>query len=304
MRHIILIITTMYLLASCTMREASLSYNSTGDSLTLSVAVMPTADCLPVYYAERMGLFDSLGVNVRLITYLSQMDIDTALANGHAQLGHSNLARMEITRRKGIDTLNAVAELHERLFLITARTKRIKTLAQLKGRMVAIDRFDNSDYWSDRITELAGLELTDIYRPQVNDIQLRTAMLTSQLVDAALLPEPYATEARMDGHQLIYETPDSVAGFNCFATPQWVENDTLRKGQVRLFLDTYIRATKELNGNPNADTLRAILRTQYDLTDDIIDTLRLPKLRQPTPPSEANRQRAADWVAERLKSQR
>ncbi len=303
MRHAFAwIIPIICTLASCTAREAGVSASGE-DSLALHVAVLPTMDCLPAYYAGRMGMFDSLGVDVRLMTFASQMDIDTALVRGHVQMGHENLARMEMMERKGVDTLTAVAELHEQLFLLTARARRIKTLVQLKGRMVAVDRFDNADYWSDILMEMAGLEQTDIYRPQVNDLQVRRQMLTSQLVDAALLPEPYATEARVMGHQQVMKTPDSIAGFNCFATTRQTEGDSALSRKVRLFLDAYRLAAKELR-HPNADTLRAILSAQYGMTDEMIDTFCLPKIKQPTEPTEENRQRAAEWVTKRLESQR
>ncbi len=300
MRHLAWIIAIIPLLASCAKRGAKLSDSDMLEEQPLQVAVMPTLDCLPVYYADRMGLFDSTGVKVTLTEYLSQMDIDTALLRRRTQMGHCSLTRLEIMERRDSDTLRVVGEMAEKLYLLTARNKRIRNLKQMKGNMLAIDRFSNADYWSDRITELGDMELTDIYRPQVNDIQLRTLMLTTHLVDAALLPEPYATQARMAGELQIFKTPDSVSGFNCFAALPIPETDSLSQRQEKLFVKAYARAVKELNTKPDADSLRAILSENYGLTDDIIDTLRLPKLKPMTEPSEENRKTASDWITQRF----
>ncbi len=294
-------------LASCIKREAKLipADNVPNDTLPLTVAILPSLDCLPVYYAQSMGLFDSLGVDIDLREYLSQMDIDTALLRRQVSFGHTNLARLEEMERRDSDTLRVVAEMKEKLFLVTARKRRIRNLSQLKGCMIALDRHDNSDYWSDRITEQAGLELSDIYRPQVNDLRLRTDMLLGALVDAALLPEPYATEARVEGNPEVFATPDSVPGFNCFVITDAPDTartkaERIREGQVSLFLRAYDEAVGLLNKQPNADTLRAILTRHYGLNDNVIDTLRLPKLPLLRKPSEENRRKAAQWMTDRL----
>ena len=68
--------------------------DSTGiDTTVLRVAVMPAMSCLPVYYAERSGLADSLGLEMELLRYQAQMDIDTAIINGHVDVAFTDLIR-------------------------------------------------------------------------------------------------------------------------------------------------------------------------------------------------------------------
>ncbi len=301
MKHIIAITLLFIMMASCSRRGANLSNVEGEDSLQLRVAVVPTMDCLPVYYAKHMGIFDSLHLDVALSHYTSQMDLDTAFASGHIELGHSSIPRLEVMQRKGVDSLYVMAEIPEQLFLVTARTKRVKTLRQLKDRMVGLERFSNSDWWSDRLTELGGMEQTDIYRPQFNDAMLRTTMVVNQLIDAALVPEPYATVAVLKGNKLIFSTPDSIDGFNCFAMPRPIAADSLKRKQNDLFMESYERAVMELNNEPNMDSLRVIFKTYYGLTDEVIDSLQLPELRHLKEPSEENRRNAAKWVTDRLK---
>lgn len=50
-------------MASCNKKQEALPYvgNADGaDSTALNVAVLPTLSCLPVYYAQRMGMFSRL----------------------------------------------------------------------------------------------------------------------------------------------------------------------------------------------------------------------------------------------------
>ena len=52
------------------------------DSAALKIAVMPTLDCLPIYVAADLRLFDTLGVDIRPKLYRAQMDCDEAMRAG------------------------------------------------------------------------------------------------------------------------------------------------------------------------------------------------------------------------------
>ena len=49
------------------------------DSLALKVGVAQTINCLPAFVAQDEGIFDSLGVDVRLRHYTSMLDCDVSL---------------------------------------------------------------------------------------------------------------------------------------------------------------------------------------------------------------------------------
>lgn len=49
------------------------------DSLALKVGVSQRIDCLPAFVALDEGIFDSLGVDVKLVHYTSQLDCDKSL---------------------------------------------------------------------------------------------------------------------------------------------------------------------------------------------------------------------------------
>ncbi len=82
-------------LAACTQKapEISPEEEARRDSLALQVAVMPTTDCLPLYLAAECGIADSLGLDMRLRTYMAQMDVDTALQKGRVTVAYSDLIR-------------------------------------------------------------------------------------------------------------------------------------------------------------------------------------------------------------------
>ena len=71
------------------------------DSTALHVALVPTMDNLPLYYAKETGIYDSLGLNIELLTYSSAMDCDTAFTNGEADGVVSDIVKANLWRSRG-----------------------------------------------------------------------------------------------------------------------------------------------------------------------------------------------------------
>ena len=96
-------------------------------------------------------------------------------------------------------------------------------------------------------------------------------------MDAALLPEPYATLASVGfGHRLVWSADTVSRAALCF------RSDALKKPrkqqQLKLLKEAYRLAATELNrrGTHAADS--ALIK-RYGLPCEILDTLRLPKFR-------------------------
>ena len=266
------------------------------DSAALHVAVMPTADCLPLYMAQRTGLFDSVGVDVRLLTYQAQIDIDTALAKGHVELAYSDLIRAIMMQQDTVG-LYAVAAADADLTLITARRGRVRKLSQLKERMVAIARHSITDYWSDCLTDSASLVRDYIFRPQINSLRIRRDMILNNTMDAAFFPEPYATQLRLQGNQSHLSTRGQSPRLGAWLIPVRVSTDTVRMTQVKLLWQAYNRAADRLNAH-STDSLNHILHGIYGVPDSLCDTisLLLPHFTHIGPPQQSDADAALQWL--------
>ena len=296
--HTILFFTFCLLFFACQRTTEGISPEELAkrDSLALHVGVMPVMECFPIYYAQKMGFFTEEGVDVSLKEYLSQMDCDTAMQNKRVEVGYGDLIRaLQMT-----EEIDVIAELQGRMSLVTARSKRIRQLKHLNERMVGLDRLSTSDYWSDKLMERAALEQTAIYRPQINDVQLRTFMLTEQLLDAAILPEPYASVAARKGNRQLFSTNDSTPSFACLTVARQTLSDTTRVGQIQRFLNAYSKAVDELNGSTrNEDSIRNILQNNYALEASVADSLPWPTFHHVRKPKAENVDIALQWLRKR-----
>ena len=279
------------MLASCSQRQEATQFqaDSTGiDTTVLCVAVMPAMSCLPVYYAEKTGLADSLGLEMQLLRYQAQMDIDTAIINGYADIAFTDLIRCA-RLSKQVD-LAPIASCDESLSLISLKTKRVKQVNQMKEQMIAVSRLSATDYWCDRVLDSTRTSYDDIYRPQINDVWLRAEMLRQGLIDAAIMGEPFATWMTMLGHKRLFESRGKQPQLYAWAA------STATKLQQKAFLNVLKEATTRLSKPSEATLLRDILKQEYQLPPALVDTLELQRVKQATTVRESDITAAQDWL--------
>ena len=295
-----LAIFSIIMLASCVKQEAMLSSEEQAklDSAALHVAVMPVLSNLPIYYAERIGLMDSVGLNIRLQRFQAQMDIDTAIIHNHVDIAPSDLIR---ALRLWTDTtqVRAFMAVDEPISLVALKGKRVSKVHQLKEKMVAISRLCITDYWCDQMIDSTEVSHEDFYRPQVNDVILRTEMLRTGLMDAAILPEPYATWMKAVGHKELKRTDDMSPHLAVWVVQNHHRTDSSKVEQIKGFRQVYDRAVEQLNTGANPDTVAAILLQEYGIQAQALDSLVLPKIKQSINPEKKDAEIAAKWLKRR-----
>lgn len=244
------------------------------DSLSLKIALMPTTDCLPFYYAERCGLFRAAGLDVRLQTFNAQMDCDTAFTRGHVDVSYTDLVRAALLQSKGTG-LYVIMQADGHHELIAAKSKRIRNMRQLEERMIGMARHSVTDLLLDTVVAQAEIDPTNVYHPQINDIVLRHDMVRNATIDAAFLPEPYATQLKTEGNNSLYDSRGQGIRLMAFMATAASVADKRKNGQLQLLAQCYNRAVEQINRKENTDSIRDIL-LQYPVTPATADSLQLP----------------------------
>ncbi len=211
----------------------------TADSLALKVGVMQRIDCLPAFVARDGGVFDSLGVDVRLYPYTSMLDYDKSMER----------ARLDgvFSDAKHLEYLNATTKLAlrtEKTFdmqwkLVANRKARVRKLGQFTDKMIAMSRCSVTDFLCDRVTDSARIDKDRLFRIQVNDLDLRLKMLLNNEIDAAWLPEPQASVAVRRGCNVLMESGARGERFAVLAFTGRSYTDSRRKRQIELFVKAY-----------------------------------------------------------------
>lgn len=286
-------ILSFLLLASCSDRQEAAQFEADStavDTTVLRVAVMPAMNCLPVFYAERSGLADSLDLPMELLRYQAQMDIDTAILRGHVDIAFTDLIRC--TRLSKQVALTPFLSCDEPLSLVSLKTKRVKQINQMKEQMIAVSRLSATDYWCDRLLDSTRTSYDDIYRPQVNDVRLRAEMLRQGLIDAAMMGEPYATWMTMLGHKRLFLSKGKKPRLYA-----WAARNSATEQQKEAFsamLKTAISLMEK-----DSYTLCEILKEEYQLPAEAVDSMTLQPLSQPSAIRESDCKAAEEWLKQK-----
>ncbi len=242
-------------LASCGQSEQKQSWLSKQekarldsiDRAALKIAVMPTLDCLPIYLAYEDSMFLKQGVCVHFRIYNAQMDCDTAIARGRVEGSMTDLIRGAMLEKKGVALTYPVStNLHWQL--IANKKARISQLKQLSDKMIAMTRFSATDYLADLAVD-SGKPKFEVYRVQINDVNLRLRMLLNNEMDAMLLPEPHATKARICQHTVLLDSRDQNLQLGAIAFSKKAMTGSLRQQQLKKFLRAYDMAVDSINKN-------------------------------------------------------
>lgn len=244
------------------------------DSAALHLSIVTDKDCLPIIYAKRCGLFDSLGVSVQLLVSNSQVDCDTALLGKYADGGMADLVRLATYARRK-DNFQTMWKGSDTRALFSCGTLRIKDVKALRGHTVAVSpRTADSQFLLEALRS-AKLGETDVYWPHLGSMRLRAEMLTGDQVDATVLFWPFASQARASGHRCIFwqEKPDGKAAFVMKADRMKKKDTALR---WKLFEKARALALDSLRSPHCRASVSLILQKDYGLPREVADTIKLP----------------------------
>lgn len=191
---------------------------------TVSIALFPAEDALPMLYANEWGVFDSMGIRVNFLVYRSQMDAEQAIMKGKANVGMSDMFRI-VRMQNQKKPVGWLFSTQRQLFLIPNKALRISKVSQLGDHMIASSRFSMDDYFLSRA--LAGnvekkkadgtLSSAPIH-VQVNSLPLRLSMLFSHQVDAAVFNAFQTRKAIEKGYRPLHikqSIDDGFGGYAC-----------------------------------------------------------------------------------------
>ena len=304
-RIIALVITGLLVLAGC-----GQSYEETKrlskeqreklareDSAALTIAVMPTLDCLPLFIAKDHHLFDTI-VDIRLKRYTAQMDCDTAMMRGRVEGIVTDLVRAERMIHLGTP-MKYVASTNAYWLLISNRNQRITQLKHLDDKMLAMTRYSVTDFLGDLAVDSAKLKTERVFRIQINDVNVRLKMLENNEMDALFLTEPQATQALLAKHKILLDTrqEDIHMGVVAFRTKGM--DDQNRKKQMEVFLKGYNEACDSIN-KYGVRHYKDVIRKYYTISEPALrnlpDSL---KYNHAEAPRQKDIDRAQQWLSKK-----
>lgn len=226
---------------SCNKGNDKDSTNIPSNSQALRIAVLPIWECDILRHAKESGMADDMGLNIDLITYDALMDMDTAILSHAADVYFEDSLRICRIQDDSIRP-SMLLPIAVKFSLIANKDKNITSVKALRTNMVGLTRWSQLEKFASETTKSAGLGEMDVYHAQINSIPLRTSMTSQGLIDAAVIPYPWADTLKSTGHYVLKETILSGMGF--FVSPS-AQNDTIKQIQLQQLKKLYLEALKQ-----------------------------------------------------------
>jgi NitT/TauT family transport system substrate-binding protein len=287
------------LLSACTPPAPAPEAGST--PVTLKIAVIPVLEVLPLYVAQNEGLFAARGIHVEFIPASSAPVRDQLIISGEADgmvnevlttmLNNRDQVQLQIVRYARTATSEAP------LFRILASSKSgITSPEGLKGVEIGVSHGTVIEYLTDRLLQAEGLSPAEIKTVAVPGIGDRMALLASGELSAAMLPDPLASLAVLQGAQVAVD--DSRHPEYSFSTI------TFRKAvidehpqAIRAFLAAMEEAVERIHANPSG--WDALLTEQNLVPAPLMDSFELPKFATAGVPTQSQWNDVLAWAREK-----
>jgi NitT/TauT family transport system substrate-binding protein len=246
------------------------------DAAPVTIAVMPTEDSLPLWVAERDGLFAANGAEVKLESFQSAQELIAAVTSGAANMAVTDPMVTASLTAGGTPmsfewvTLGETAA-EGRFGIMTSPDSKITELGQLKGVPIAVGSNTIVEYMMDKILEAAGFAPDDIKTEEIKKIPVRYESMANNSVKAAALPSATLAVGEKAGMVLL---ADDTEGDNLTQSVMIASEALIAEDGGTAAIDgvsaAWNEAVKRINGDPEA--FRQLLVDKASLPQPIAES--------------------------------
>lgn len=259
----------------------------------LTIGLMPSLDSFPVVLADYFGYFEDEGVTVNIEAFSSAADRDAAMQAGELNGATFDLVAVGLYIEAGFP-IRVTGNTTGRFTLVAQ--DGITHISDLAGHDVVISEHTAIDFMLDEMVRAEGYETNYLNRVILGPIPGRMELLREGQASAALLPEPWATMAIMDGFVNITDTVE--LGMNPFVIAFSDETINELPEAIRAFYRAYNRAVDYINSNDLTDYFHIIVE-EIGFSEQVADHLLLPTFTHNTLPSSDVLTAAINWLRSR-----
>lgn len=256
----------------------------------IRIGTLPTEDVLPLWVAEKNGLFKKAGLDVTITTFQSAQERDAALTAGAVDGTMGDLIAAASLRAGGVPVKVATIMLgatpqQGRFGIVVKPGSKVTSLKELAGVPVGTSSASIQEYVLDELMQAAGVPVANVKKEEVKKVPVRFELLMSGKLAAAALPEPFISLAEKSGAKVI---ADDTTGANISQTvlifSQKYLDDPAGSAAVSKLLGVWDIAAAAVNKNPAL--LRGLLVEKARLPQSLADNYKVntyPIAQLPTP---------------------
>ena len=294
----ITVVIIILLLGACSQNSQSIP---TQEPVTIKVVVLPIMDTLPMFVAEKEGLFTVHNVQVEFIPVGSAPERDQLITAGQADAMINEIVstlfyNQEQVQVQTVRYARIATEEYPLFSIMAAQDSGIQSPEDLSGVEIGISQGTVIEYLTDRLLQHQGFTTAEIQTIAVPKISDRMALLSTGELKAAMLPDPLTFLAEQQGAIVVMD--DTLIPEFSFSTI------TFRKAfiddypdAVRGFLAAIEEATQKVNSDPNQ--YNSLLTEQKLVPAPILEDYQINPYPTAGVPTQSQWEDVVSWVKEK-----
>ena len=259
--------------------------SSGAQSALVRIGTMPTEDILPMWVAERDGLFEQAGVEAEVTVFDSAPNLSAAITAGEVDLAMTDPMRAIKLCESGTDvvmewvTLGTEPE-QGRFGVLVGPDSPVKKLTDLATCENGVGVAANTvpEYVLDELCEGAGLAIADINKEEVASLPERFSLVAEGRLDAAALPGSLLALGEASGMKVLADDTDGANGIDNLSQSVMVVRSEFAKGSQALVdgvRKAWDLAAEQINAHPG--DFRELLVEKANLNERIADSYPVPQ---------------------------
>ncbi|MCG2807529.1 MAG: MetQ/NlpA family ABC transporter substrate-binding protein [Coriobacteriia bacterium] len=295
------LVLSMSMLTGCASKSADTSAAEEPAKLApIRIGVLPTEDSLPLWVADKEGLFADAGLDVSFVNFQAAAERDAAFTAGEIDAFMGDMIAAALLEQGGsgatIGTIMLGGTPAEGRFGIAVPAdSAYQDLSALAGVPVGTSSGTIQEYVLDGLMRQAGVPADKVGTEEVKKVPVRFELLMAGKLKAAALPEPFLSLAEAQGAKIIASDTEgenlsqTILGFsdNYLVAPGGIEAMTV-------LLDVWNEAVTLVNASP--DAYRATLVEQARLPEPIKDSYKISVYPMADSPSQAQVDAVLAWM--------
>lgn len=243
---VIFLLMTALGLAACAEAESSV----------IKIGVLRVADSVPLYVADRDGLFRENGIAVELVEFGSASDQSKAAEAGELDGLMTDLVVQSLINKTGGDlrviaTALGAGKEEGRFMVVSSPGSMIMEPEDLEGKSVGVAQGTMMEFLLDSYCEELGIDVETLRKVQIPKLSLRLDMvLQGKDIQAAVLPDPLAAFAVKEQANIVIDDTKLQANYSQSVVAVSQSLLERRQAELQSFLKGYNEAVARINREP------------------------------------------------------
>ena len=282
----------LFFLYSCQRKKGESVFIPSTELQPLTLGMLPTLDGLPFHIAKAQGIYDSLGLDLTILSFNSAYDRDAAFQ-------FKSMDGM-ITDYPSAVTLQAIHHTdlgiilkHDGYFcFIVSKESGINQLQELKEKNIAVSHNTIIEYATGQLLNKAGISQAEVNKPEIAQLPLRLQMLQYDQIDASFLPDPAASIAMNARHRSLISTQELGIDFTVTAFSREAINEKRR--EIELLITGYNLGIDYIKMHPQKEWKQVLI--EIGVPENLTGLIALPVYRKAECPSADALDKAVTWL--------